>query len=47
MTRIVKVKFPRILVSSKRHIALTKEARARGITLEELAEEKFSQLDNK
>ncbi len=44
--RFTKVKYPRILVSSKRHMALQKEAGERNMTLEQIAEEKFIKADN-
>ncbi len=46
MVRVIKVKYPRVLVSPARHIALQKEANTRGMTLEDLAEEKFKIADN-
>lgn len=35
------IKYPRVIVSKKRHAQLTKEARARKSTIEIVAEEKF------
>lgn len=34
-------KYPRVMVSPKRHLALAREAKKRGITILEVAEEKF------
>lgn len=34
-------KYPRVLVSEKRHAALAKEADKRGMSIAEVAEEKF------
>lgn len=47
------IKYPRIIVSKKRHASLTKESRRRekagepGATLEAVAEEKFKIADAK
>lgn len=35
-------KYPRLVVSAERHMALSKEAKKRGMTLTELGEEKLS-----
>lgn len=39
--QIVAPKYPRVMVSAKRHIALAKEAKKLGMTISELAEKKF------
>lgn len=36
------IKFPRVMVSKERHAKLTKEAKAKGLTLAALAEKKFA-----
>lgn len=38
---MAEIKYPRVMVSKKRHAALTKEAKARKISIVDLAEEKF------
>ena len=38
-------KYPRVMVSKKRHLALAREARKRGLTIAEVAEEKFKNAD--
>lgn len=39
------LKYPRVIVSNARHARLAKEATERGMTIEEVAEEKFRQAD--
>lgn len=41
------IKYPRIMVSVKRHKALKTEAAKRGVSMETLAEEKFKKAENK
>ena len=40
-------KYPRVMVSGRRHIALAREARATGKTIQEVAEVKFKAADAK
>ena len=41
------IKFPRVVVSAKRHAALTKEANKRKLPIAVVAEEKFIKADKK
>jgi hypothetical protein len=41
------IKYPRVIVSKSRHAKLSKEARARKTSIEEVAEEKFKQAEAK
>jgi hypothetical protein len=41
------VRYPRIIVSQKRHAQLTEEARKKKLTIEQVAEEKFKKADAK
>ncbi len=41
MKEIKILKDPRVMVSVKRHTALSKKAKKRGLTIAEVAEEKF------
>ena len=38
-------KYPRVMVSGKRHDALAREAKKRNISIQEVAEEKFKAAD--
>lgn len=40
-TKIIVPKYPRVIVSGKRHVALAKEAQKRNVSIAVIAEEKF------
>lgn len=43
--KMAEIKYPRVMVSNKRHAKLSKEAKKRGLSLQDLAEEKFKAAD--